>query len=100
MAETTGGGGEESDGDGVTDRTETPEAPARTGCVFDGGGWRWLGLETRVSILDGPEAVEQNLALYRVLAGDPEDLDEYRRAMVAERRLIYDFEIERAYGEY
>jgi PPOX class probable F420-dependent enzyme len=88
---------------GTQDRLRTKHLrrdPRATLCVLDGGGWRWLGLETRVRILDGPEAVEQNLALYRVLAGDPKDLDEYRRAMVAERRLIYDFEIERAYGEY
>jgi len=88
---------------GTQDRLRTKHLrrdPRATVCVFDGGGWRWLGLETRVSILDGPEAVEQNLGLDRVLAGDPEDLDEYRRAMVAERRLIYDIEIERAYGEY
>jgi len=64
----------------------------------DGNSWAWLGLETRVTILDGPDAVEQNLALYRALAGEPDDLDEYRRAMVAEQRLIYEFEILHAYA--
>lgn len=63
--------------------------------------WHWLGLETRVTILDGPEAVDQNLALYRVLAGkDPDDMDEYRDAMVKDERIIYEFEILRAYGQY
>ncbi len=64
----------------------------------DGNSWAWLGLETRVTILDGPDAVEQNLALYRALAGEPDDLDEYRRAMVSEQRLIYEFEILHAYA--
>ena len=61
--------------------------------------WSWLTLECTVTILDGPEAVDQNLALYRVLAGEPKDLQEYREAMVTERRLIYEFEVERAYGQ-
>ena len=61
-------------------------------------GWRWLGLETTVTILDGPDAPEQNLALYRVLAGDPDDTAEYLEAMKREERLIYEFEISRSYG--
>lgn len=62
--------------------------------------YHWLGLQSRVQILEGPEAVEQNLALYRAIAGEPHDLDEYRQAMVAERRLIFQFDIEKAYGQY
>jgi len=60
--------------------------------------WRWLGLETTVTILDGPDAPEQNLALYRVLAGEPDDTAEYLEAMKREERLIYEFEISRSYG--
>jgi PPOX class probable F420-dependent enzyme len=61
--------------------------------------YSWLGLDCVVTILDGPEAVDQNLALYRVIAGkDPDDMEEYRAAMVEEQRLIYEFEILRAYG--
>jgi hypothetical protein len=59
-----------------------------------------MGLECTVNILDGPEAVDQNVALYRTLAGEPKDLEEYRAAMVAEHRLIYEFEIERSYGQF
>jgi PPOX class probable F420-dependent enzyme len=62
--------------------------------------WQWLGLETRVTIFDGEDAPQRNLALYRVLAGDPKDLDEYLDAMVKEKRLIYRFEIVRAYGQF
>jgi PPOX class probable F420-dependent enzyme len=61
--------------------------------------YHWLALECTVTILDGPEAVDQNLALYRTLAGEPDDLEEYRSAMVAEQRLIYQFEVERSYGQ-
>ena len=69
-------------------------------CVLDEANpYGWLGLETTVRILDGPEAPEQNLALYRVIAGEPRDVEEYLRAMVAEERLIYEFSIARAYGQ-
>jgi PPOX class probable F420-dependent enzyme len=62
--------------------------------------YNWLGLDCEVTILDGPDAVEQNLALYRALAGEPTNLEEYKQAMVAEQRLIYEFTIKRAYGQY
>lgn len=75
--------------------------PRSTLFVLGDNPWHWLGLETTVTILDGPAAVEQNLALYRVVAGkDPDDLDEYREAMVKDHRIIYEFEIEKAYGQY
>ena len=42
--------------------------------------------------------VEDNLRLYRIVTGrDPDDLDEYRAAMVAERRLVYVLTPERVY---
>ena len=73
--------------------------PRSTLFVFDTADpWRWLGLETTVTILDGPDAPEQNLALYRVLAGEPDDTAEYLEAMKREERLIYEFEISRSYG--
>ena len=75
--------------------------PRCTLCVLDPRDPQsWLGLETRVTIHDGDDAVERNLALYRVLAGEPHDLDEYRAAMVAEQRLVYAFDVVRAYGQY
>jgi PPOX class probable F420-dependent enzyme len=74
--------------------------PRATLCVLHGGGYGWMGIESHVVIHDGPDAVDKNLALYRVLAGEPDDMDEYRRAMVAEQRLIYEFSIDRTYGAY
>lgn len=60
----------------------------------------WLGLDTKVTILDDDDAPELNLKLYRALAGDPDDVEEYLQAMVKEQRLIYEFEILNAYGSY
>jgi PPOX class probable F420-dependent enzyme len=60
--------------------------------------YRWLGLECKVTILDGDDAPELNLKLYRTLAGEPDDVAEYLEAMVKEQRLIYEFEIVSSYG--
>ena len=73
--------------------------PRSTLFVFDtDDAWRWLGLEATVTILDGSDAPDLNLALYRVLAGEPDDTAEYLEAMKREERLIYEFEISRSYG--
>jgi PPOX class probable F420-dependent enzyme len=63
--------------------------------------WSWLSIESHVTILDGPDAVDQNQALYEVITGDPpENLEEYRQAMVDEKRLIFEFSIDRTYGAF
>jgi PPOX class probable F420-dependent enzyme len=62
--------------------------------------WNWLGLDCHIRILEGDDAPQLNLRLYRALRGEPEDLDEYLEAMVREERLIFEFEITRAYGMY
>jgi PPOX class probable F420-dependent enzyme len=89
---------------GGQDRVRTKHLrrdPRSTLFVWDvGDPQHWVGLETSVDVLDGPDAVEQNLALYRALRGDPEDVEEYKQAMVAEKRLIYQFNIEKAYGQF
>ena len=62
--------------------------------------YRWMGLECEVKILDDEDAPQLNLTLYRELAGEPKDLDEYLEAMVTEQRLIYEFEVKRSYGMF
>jgi len=86
--------------------------PRSTLFVFE-GQWRWLALECRVTILDGPEAPQQNLRLFQVMQqgmpvepghviwyGQPLTHDRFLDRMVQEQRLIYEFEIQRAYGMY
>lgn len=68
--------------------------------VWGSGRQEWLGLDVEVRILDGDDAPELNLRLYRELAGEPDDVEAYLQAMIAELRLIYEFEIRRAYGQY
>jgi PPOX class probable F420-dependent enzyme len=73
-------------------------------------GYFWLALETTVTILEGPEAAEQSLRLFRVMQGKADGPlswfggelaeDDFRRRMVEEERLIYQFEVLRTYGLY
>jgi len=76
--------------------------------VFDGTGFGWLGIDATVSILDGADAPGRNLRLMRQMQGRPTgrvswfdgELDEaaFLDAMVAEGRLIYEFDVQRTYG--
>jgi hypothetical protein len=68
----------------------------------------WVALETTVTILDGPDAPDLSVALFREMQGQPEgplswfgnEMDEaaFRQTMVDEGRLIYEFAITRTYG--
>lgn len=69
----------------------------------------WLSLETKVTILDGPDAAGLNLRLFRVMQKRPapaalswfgRDMTEveFLEAMRSEGRLVYEFEVGRAYG--
>ncbi len=42
--------------------------------------------------------VDALVELYRAIAGEHDDWDEYRRAMVADRRLVIELPVERVYG--
>lgn len=88
---------------GTQDRVRTAHLRGdnrATLCVIDRDNpYRWLTIESHVTILDGPDAVDQNQALYEVqTGGPPENLDEYRTAMVNDKRLIFEFSIDRTYG--
>ena len=76
--------------------------PRSTLMVLGGTRWEWLGLETEVKVIDDDDGtIAENLALYRVLAGrDPDDMADYERGMRDEKRLVYEFDIKRAYGQY
>jgi len=76
--------------------------PRSTLMVLGGTRWEWLGLETEVRVIDDDDGtIAENLALYRVLAGrDPDDMADYERGMRDEQRLVYEFDIKRAYGQY
>lgn len=81
--------------------------PRSTVFVFE-GGFRFLTIESRVTILDGPDAPQLNVRLFRIMQNRPtgpiqwygadKTEDEFLAQMVSEQRLIYQFEPLRVYG--
>lgn len=100
---------------GTQDRVRTRHLrrdPRATLWVFD-PAWRGLALDATVTILEGPEVPEQSLRLFQTMQrrldpgpapgmvlweGTERTPEEFLQIMVAERRLIYQFEVIRAYG--
>lgn len=78
-------------------------------------GWSWLTVEATVTILDGPDAPEQSIRLFRAMQagleqppppgkllwnGEEKTEGEFRQIMRDEQRLIYEFEVQRTYGMF
>jgi PPOX class probable F420-dependent enzyme len=73
---------------------------------------KWLGLETEVTILEGPDVPELSFRLMRKMQKErpPEGhvgwfsgmvtKEEFLDTMLEEQRLIYEFHVKRAYGYY
>ena len=65
--------------------------------------WSYAVIEGDVTLSDvaadpNDEAVEELVELYRSMAGEHDDWDEYRAAMVAEQRAVVRISPTRAYG--
>ena len=66
-------------------------------CVFpDAFYGPWVQLEGTVEVLSLPEALEPLVDYYRAVAGEHEDWDDYRRAMVEEQRCLLRLTLVRA----
>ena len=95
---------------GTRDRARTKRLRRDPRCTLylADPGYSWLALETVVTILEGPDAPHNSLRLFRVMQGKPSgplswfggelEEDAFLRRMVDEQRLIYEFEVHRAYG--
>jgi PPOX class probable F420-dependent enzyme len=90
---------------GTRDRARTRwlrRDPRSTLFVYDPTGFGYLNIESRVRILEGPDAPEQSVRLFRAMQKRPtgplswfgRELSEqdFLRTMIAEQRLIYEFE--------
>jgi PPOX class probable F420-dependent enzyme len=65
--------------------------------------WSYAVLEgdvelSKIAAVAGDQTVEELIMLYRSLAGEHPDWDEYRAAMVADRRVVIRLNPNRAYG--
>ena len=66
-------------------------------CVLNEGFFgEWAQIEGTATIVALPEAMELLVDYYRSAAGEHPDWDEYRQAMVRDRRVVIRIEIERA----
>jgi PPOX class probable F420-dependent enzyme len=66
-------------------------------CVFtDGFFGPWVQVEGDAEVISLPAAMAELVGYYRLVAGEHPDWDEYRAAMVAERRCLLRIEITRA----
>ncbi len=66
--------------------------------------WTWVAVEgtaelTPVAADPHDATVEELITYYRGISGEHEDWDEYRAAMVADRRLVVRFRPEHTYGQ-
>lgn len=67
-------------------------------------GWAWATAEGTVTLVgpgddpDGPE-VQALVDHYRAAAGEHPDWDEYRQAMVEDRRVLITLAVEHVYGD-
>ncbi len=95
---------------GTADRVRTRRLRTDPRCTLyvHEAGPCWLALETAVTILDGPDAADLSVRLFRTMQHRPDgpllwhgterDEDAFRAAMRDERRLVYDFGVRRVYG--
>lgn len=95
---------------GTEDRVRTRRLRRDLRCtvfVFE-AGYGWLGLEADVSILTGPEAIDLTVAFFRAIQHRPDGPlswfggefaeSEFRARMEQEGRILYEFEVTKAYG--
>ncbi|WP_051191522.1 pyridoxamine 5'-phosphate oxidase family protein [Microbacterium luticocti] len=95
---------------GTADRVRTRRLRADPRCTLyvHDAGHGYLTLETTVRVLDGPDAPDLSLRLFRTMQNRPAgplmwygktlDEDAFVAAMIDEKRLVYEFDIHRAYG--
>ena len=83
--------------------------PRCTLFVFENTGPMALTLETTVNLIEGPEVPDLSLRFFRMLQpnskpgsivwfGQERSEEEFRRLMVEEGRLLYEFDVQRSYG--
>ena len=71
--------------------------PLASLCVFtDGFFGPWVQVEGEAEIISLPEAMELLVGYYRLVSGEHPDWEDYRAAMIRDRRCLVRIEITRA----
>lgn len=64
--------------------------------LSDGFFGQWVQIEGPAEVVSLPEAMEELERIYRAIAGEHPDWEEFRAAMISERRVVVRVTIERA----
>jgi PPOX class probable F420-dependent enzyme len=63
--------------------------PRATACVFGNGFFgEWVQVDGTAELVPVPDAIDGLIALYRQISGEHPDWDDYRAAMVRDRRVL------------
>jgi PPOX class probable F420-dependent enzyme len=65
-------------------------------CVMSEDFWKWIQVDGTATVLSLPDAMEPLVDLYRAVAGEHPDWDDYRRSMEEQRRVVIRIDMERA----
>jgi PPOX class probable F420-dependent enzyme len=65
-------------------------------CVLSEDFWSWIQIDGTATVVPLPEAMEPLIDVYRSIAGEHPDWDDFRRAMEDQRRVILRIDFERA----
>ena len=66
-------------------------------CVVDDNWWgEWIQVDGVAAVVSLPDAMEPLVDYYRRVAGEHPDWDDYRAAMVREKRVMIRIDLERA----
>lgn len=90
--------------DGLVKTSNLRADPRAAYSVTSADGWSWATAEGPATIT-GPgtdphgEVVEALVAYYRQAAGEHPDWDEYRSAMVTDRRVLIMIDVQHLYGQ-
>ena len=71
--------------------------PRAAVCAFTNGFFgQWIQIEGTADILSLPDALEPLVDYYKTVVGEHQDWEDYRQAMVKEKRVLIRINIERA----
>ncbi len=86
--------------DGLAKVANLRRNPAAALLVFtDAFFGPWVQIDGQADIVDHPQALDLLDQVYRTIAGEHSDWAEYRRAMIADRRVVIRITPERASGQ-
>src|SRR5664279_2785505 len=78
---------------------QCPADPQVSVLIFTRGFFgSWVQIDGRAEIVDQPEALDLLVTVYRAIAGEHPDWDEYREAMIRDERVVIRIHPERASG--